>query len=181
MRSLFITLLVLTTMASTAMAQSKPDSALRKSIEPLYARMTTAFLNRDIEAFMAMFAPPGTARQGEKVADPQEVRMRIGMIFAMLKKMTGVKMQIENVTGKGDRAVVVSKYAYQGIIEPEQGKTVKMADRGRMKVTWARTNKGWRILDVDTIESNPTMDGKPISQAAPPGSPAQPSKPSTKK
>jgi len=180
MRQRILPVLITLSLFAAASAQTSADKAVRKALEPLYARIAKAFFNRDIEGFMGLFAPPGTARQGEKVADPQEARVRVGMVLAMVKKMTGVKMQIVQVTSKGDRAVVINRYAYQGIVEPEKGRTVKMADRGTMKITWAKTAKGWRILNVDTIDSNPTMDGKPMKgtmpQAPRPGTAVPPKK-----
>lgn len=127
--------------------------------------MRKAFLDRNIDAFMALFAPPGTARPGEKAADLQKVRAQVGINLVMVKKMTGVRIEMQTLTVKGDRAVVISKYAYQGIIESQPGKPVKVADKGVTRDTWAKTPKGWLLLDIETLQSNPTMDGKPMKEA----------------
>ncbi len=146
-----------------AMAQN--EQAVRKALAPLYAKVRQAFLHRDVDAFIAILAPSGTARQGEKASDPQEVRVQVGMRLAMLKKMTTVKMEMQKVTVNGDRAVVMNRFEYEGIVETQPGKTVRMGDKGITRDTWARTPKGWRLLHIETVQSNPTMDGKPLIEA----------------
>lgn len=157
--------LTIVALGSSAGAAPASEKAVRAALTPLYGRIRTAFLNRDIDGFLRFLAPAGAVKTGEKVVDPQKVRSQVGVVFAMLKKMTGVKMEMTSVKVKGDRAVVMNRYAYQGIFEPQPGKTVKMADKGMTRDTWIKTGKGWRILNLETVESNPTMDGKSIKEA----------------
>ncbi len=159
-----IVTLTLGLLSMRATAAPLSEAAARKALAPRYAQMRKAFLDRNIEGFMALFAPPGTAKPGEKVADAQKVRVQVGMNLAMVKKMTAVKMSIAKLAVKGDRIVVQNAYTYQGLIQTQPGKMVKLADSGMTRDTWARTPKGWFLLDIETLKSNPTLDGKPMKE-----------------
>jgi hypothetical protein len=152
--------------ALCASASAAPDSerSVRKALAPLYGKIQKAFMNRDIEGLLAVLAPPNTARPREKAADPMKLRREIGLQLAVLKKMIGAKMQITKVTVKGDRAVVLNSYSFSGLFEPQKGKVMKMADNGVTRDTWAKTPRGWRLLNLETVKSRPTLDGRPLKE-----------------
>jgi hypothetical protein len=93
-----------------------------------------------------------------------KLRREIGLQLAVLKKMIGAKMQITKVTVKGDRAVVLNSYSFSGLFEPQKGKVMKMADNGVTRDTWAKTPRGWRLLNLETVKSRPTLDGRPLKE-----------------
>ncbi len=141
------------------------DKAVRKALEPMYRKMEQAFMKRDINAVMALTAPGFTGKSGKETVAAEKVQMELGMRFAMLKEMKSVKMTIAKLTVKGGNAVVVNRYAFSGIIMPDKNKVVKMADTGVTRDTWTKTSKGWRLLQLETIRSNPTINGKPLKEA----------------
>ncbi|NLH99736.1 MAG: nuclear transport factor 2 family protein [Chthonomonadales bacterium] len=151
-------------MASASWAQGN-ERAVRKALEPMYRKMEQAFLKRDVNAVMALTAPGFTGKSGDETVPADKVKMQIGMQFAMLKEMKSVKMQIAKLAIKGKDAIVVNRYAFSGVIEPQKGKTVKMADQGVTRDTWQKTAQGWRLLQIETVKSNPTIDGKPLKEA----------------
>jgi len=151
-------------LALAASAQAD-DKAVRKALEPMYAKMEQAFKKRDIKAVMALTAPGFTGKSGKETVPAEEVQMQLGMQFAMLKVMKSAKMRIAKLTVKGDKAVVVNRYAFSGVIEPQKGTTVKMADSGITRDTWTKTAKGWRLLQLETVKSNPTLNGTPLKEA----------------
>ncbi len=141
------------------------DKAVRKALEPMYRKMEQAFMKRDINAVMALTAPGFTGKKGNETAPAEKVQMELGMQFAMLKEMKSVKMKIAKLTVKDGKAVVVNRYALSGIIMPDKNKVVKMADTGVTRDTWTKTAKGWRLLQLETLRSNPTINGKPLKEA----------------
>lgn len=136
----------------------------RKALTPLYAGISKAFLARDLEGVLKYFGAASDRKPGEKGTDPKELRTKFGTMFIMLKEMKSAKMEIAKLTVVGDRVVVLNRYSYVGVIEPERGRTVKAADQGVTRDTWARTAKGWRIIHLETLKSNPTFNGKPIDE-----------------
>jgi|GEM_PF-2748288 len=164
MRKRWIVCGLVAALYASASAAPDNDRTVRKALAPLYGKIQKAFMNRDIEGLLAVLAPPNTARPGEKAADPMKLRREIGLQLAVMKKMNGVKMQMTKVTVKGDRAVVLNSYAFSGLFEPQKGKVMKMADKGMTKDTWAKTPKGWRLLNLETLKSDPTLDGRPLKE-----------------
>ena len=147
------------------------DKAVRKALEPMYRKMEQAFMKRDINAVIALTAPGFTGKSGNEVVPAEKVKMEIGMRFAMLKEMKSVKMKIAKLTVKDGKAVVVNRYAMSGIIVPEKDKVVKMADTGVTRDTWTKTAQGWRLLQLETVRSNPTINGRPLKEAMAGGKP----------
>jgi hypothetical protein len=141
------------------------DKAVRKALEPMYAKMEQAFMKRDVSAVMALTAPGFTGKSGSEVVTGDKMLMQIGMRLAMIQQMKSVKMRIAKLSVKGDKAVVVNRYAFSGIITLNNGRTVKGADNGITRDTWVRTKTGWRLLQLETVKSNPTLDGKPFKEA----------------
>jgi ketosteroid isomerase-like protein len=148
-----------------AVGAQADDKAVRKALEPMYRKMEQAFRQRNIEAVMALTAPGFTGKSGKDTAPADKVRAQLGMQFAMLKEMKSVRMTIAKLTVKGDTAVVENKYAFSGIIVPEKDRVVKMADNGVTRDTWTKTAKGWRLLQLETVKSNPTINGRPLKEA----------------
>lgn len=156
--------LCVVTLASASMGQARQKS-VRTALEPMYRKIEQAFMKRDINMFMALTAPGFTGKSGDETATADKVRMELGMQFAMLKEMKSAKMRISKLTLQGSKAVVVNEYAFSGIIEPQKGTTVTMADKGITRDTWTKTAEGWRLLQLETVKSNPTLDGKPLKEA----------------
>lgn len=159
-RLLIVTLSVLALQSGAA----ADERALRKALTPMYAKIEAAFRKRDVAAFMALTAPNFTGKQKDKVVEGSKVQMQLGMEFAMLQSMDKVTMKMEKVTSKDGKAVVVNRYSFAGTVAPEKGKILKMADNGVTRDTWVKTPKGWLLLQLETVKSNPTFNGRPVSE-----------------
>lgn len=159
---LFTVMGLLAVSASHAAADVAADA--RKAIQVIYDHEVTAYAKKDIKGITAILTPDfeSIEKNGDRINAVQSIET-IRQTFRMLRTFT-VSQNIQNLTLKGDQAIVTSRSHLEGTIADEQtGKPHKVVGDSVTVETWVKSRQGWLLKRSKTISERNIMDGKPQS------------------
>ena len=142
---------------------SSPQSDARGELERAYAANRQAFLDKNVDAIMALRAPDfhtvnadGTQRDREAMR-----QYTIGLLNGITKWIE-LTTTIDSLEVQNDQAVVTMRQHLDRMALREDGKVHHIETWATQREIWKRTPEGWKLWQVDQVrDQRRLIDGKP--------------------
>ncbi|HJQ12031.1 MAG TPA: nuclear transport factor 2 family protein [Gemmatimonadaceae bacterium] len=149
--------------AGSALTLACASGGVRQELERAYALNRKAFLDRDVDAVMALrtadyytIAPDGQVRDREAMR-----QYTIGFLNGVVKWID-TRFDIDSLQMvNGDAVAIVRQYADRMGLRPD-GQVHHIQTWVTQRETWRKTADGWKLRVVDQVhDQRRLVDGKP--------------------
>jgi len=139
---------------------------VQKMLQADYAARDAAFVQKDIDATLAHYAPDftGVSDTG-KAHDLKEERADFLKTFALPAKSVATQSTITKLTlGKGgsEAAVALHKHGILLFVNPQTGRNDVLVLDGSVHDVWTKRPAGWMLTHELSSPIKATMNGKPL-------------------
>jgi len=139
---------------------------VQKIVQADYAARDTAFMQRDINATLAHYAPDFVGVSNtNKAHDLKEERADFLKTFALPAKSLVTKSTIEKFSlakGGTEAIVTVHKHGILLFVDPQSKQNNVLVLDGVVHDQWTKRPAGWQLTHEQNSVISATMNGKPI-------------------
>jgi ketosteroid isomerase-like protein len=144
-------------------AQNRHERAVRRDLEAKYAKVSEAYKNKDIKAFMEDKTPDFTAKSlNGNVAAREQVEAGVKQRMERIKRLNYLKVKLKELTIKGDVAVAITTQEFSRVVVDPQGRERTVVSKGTThRDTWVKTDGGWKTKSVEELsQGEELVDGR---------------------
>jgi ketosteroid isomerase-like protein len=149
----------------TISANRASDDAVgvRQELEAAYQRAGVAWKAKDAETLMQMVTPGFTQEMPDgQVIDAAEAEAGLREWFATADTVSHYDVRIDALDlGSGEAIAEVAETVSMTFPGPD-GRQHERAQANTARVTWVRTEQGWRIGRSEYLTGKMSIDGMPV-------------------
>jgi ketosteroid isomerase-like protein len=149
-------------MATSAVAQSSPEAAIRRE----YTELAALTRKKDVKGLQATWNRVGhkdfkMVARGGQTLDGKMLISQMTSQMGFIDRFTKTDIKLTSIRVSGNTATVEATNDYEFTMKnPQDGKPIRIRTQGRSRDTWTRVGNRWQIREIRQLSERTWMNGK---------------------